>query len=417
MTEESPREAPQEPSLDLSEGPPARPFSPARLTRLACLAIVSMGFGINLAGAALPQIRAELGLPASAGGWLMSAYSIGFFLGVAGGARLADRRLFRRAMLLAGALYAVNWALMGRLPWPASNYALQFGAGLGGGLFQAALNTLVIVLHGARSARVLNVVHAFVSVGTIVGPIGLSAILALGGRWQTAFLLAATVPAAVFLWTLAERFPPAGAETPGASGVLPPRPAPLLREPDFGLLAGAMVAYIAAEFAVNVWIAMYLTETVGFPDWVGKWSLSAYWLALGAGRLLNARFVDAWGALPVLTALSAASLLTFVLAVAAGGHWSAPGLFFLYGLACSGIFPTLLAAVGNRFPERAGSAVSLLCAIGTIGSGVVPPAMGAAADAFGLRAAMALHVPYMVATIACVAAYRRRAALASPAPA
>jgi len=374
---------------------PSDSYDPKRLTRLAWLANITLGFPIVLPGAALPQIRADLGVGLSAGGWLIGIYSAGFFFGTLVGGALSERGRFRTAFLFASGVFVVAWGLVGRVPWVTANYALMAAAGLGAGTFLSVLNNLMIVLHGARSGAALNVLHAFISVSTIGGPLLLSGVLAVGGGWQDAFGLCVLLPAVVFVASLLERFP---TESPshGTAEVDVGRAATLLREPVFLLVCATMVTYIAAEFAVNVWLATYLTEVRGFPDWIGKSTVAAFWLTLALGRLITSRLVLTTPPATVLLGLGLTCLATYPLALLAGGHWISLALWVGFGLGCSGVFPTIFAVASERFPARTGAAVSLVGSSGTIGATFVPPLMGIVAEATTLAATMWLYLPFVV---------------------
>ena len=81
------------------------------------------------------------------------------------------------------------------------------------------------------------------------------------------------------------------------------------------------------------------------------------------------------------------------------------------GLAVSGLWPTVLALAGDRFPTAGASMYSLLSAAGNLGGLVGPLVIGLVAERWGLRSGMAVLVVAPLVVVA-LQQYLRR----SPSP-
>jgi DHA1 family bicyclomycin/chloramphenicol resistance-like MFS transporter len=103
----------------------------------------------------------------------------------------------------------------------------------------------------------------------------------------------------------------------------------------------------------------------------GAWSASRLVMRLGMARLLRAG----------TTLMMAGGVAAAALAWSGAGHWLAvvaPFTLFLFGTAI--IMPNALAAALTPFPHAAGSATSLIGAIGFASGALISTALGAAFD-------------------------------------
>jgi len=182
-----------EPSLPSPE--PSRPSpGPARLHGAALALILTAAFMVvldfSIVNVALPSIEAELGFPADAVQWIITAYAIAFGGLLILGGRAAD--LFgRRRMFIAGLVVFSAASLAGGLAHdPVLLVASRLVQGAGAALVAPAALSLITTgfAEGPQRNRALGIYGATASVGFVAGQV-------LGGglvqftSWRAVFLV------------------------------------------------------------------------------------------------------------------------------------------------------------------------------------------------------------------------------------
>ena len=142
---------------------------PARMALLltGIASFILMGAGQATLGPALPVYQAVLHLDTATAGWLISAFWIGCFLGVAGMYMIGPQitpRIALAAVILGSLLLA---AAPGYLP--AMLGVLIFGLGYGG--VAAIFNPRILSAFGPRGPAMLSLVNAAFSVGATIAPL------------------------------------------------------------------------------------------------------------------------------------------------------------------------------------------------------------------------------------------------------
>ena len=183
---------------------PARPDSPppaaaparrpAQLHGLALALILTAAFMVvldfSIVNVALPSIEAELGFPADAVQWIITAYAIAFGGLLILGGRAAD--LFgRRRMFIAGLLVFSAASLAGGLAHdPVLLVASRLVQGAGAALVAPAALSLITTgfAEGPQRNRALGMYGATASVGFVAGQV-LGGVLVEFTSWRAVFLV------------------------------------------------------------------------------------------------------------------------------------------------------------------------------------------------------------------------------------
>ena len=331
-----------------------------------------MGVFDGTLGVAWPSMRVELHQPLAALGLLL-IYSTSGFLLVNLALNLVIDRLGVRGALTAGSgLFALALALVGLGPWT----GVVLGAiiwGVASGLVNAALNVYSTVRMSGSSMQVL---HGLWGVGTLLGPLLVTASLLGGHGWRPPVLLAAVGELALFAWALAgPAWPDPRRGRAGAPRVRVSAPLVL------GLVA--FFLYTAAEWTGGQWSFTVLTESRGFPTATAGLVVSLYWTGLTAGRLLSGVAAIRFKTEQVLAGGLALAM------VAAAGFWLLPPASAialpLLGLGLAPVYPALMKLTLSRVPEATiGLAVGLQTASGGAGAAFAPAGVGLAMQRFGL---------------------------------
>jgi EmrB/QacA subfamily drug resistance transporter len=213
---------PAPPSAPQSPGPPQL-RGPALALILTAAFMVVLDFSI--VNVALPSIEAELGFPADAVQWIITAYAIAFGGLLILGGRAAD--LFgRRRMFIAGLLVFSAASLAGGLAHdPVLLVASRLVQGAGAALVAPAALSLITTgfAEGPQRNRALGIYGATASVGFVAGQV-LGGVLVQFTSWRAVFLVnvpVGLVAVALAPWLLGEsRQRRAGARLDGVGALL-----------------------------------------------------------------------------------------------------------------------------------------------------------------------------------------------------
>ncbi|MGI5492751.1 MFS transporter [Microtetraspora malaysiensis] len=373
----------------------------ARLTRdrptwLIYLQLATFATYLYGLSAALPMLRAELGVSQAAAGLHGTTMAVG---GIAAGLALPalTSRFGRRAATWAGLagmnIGMVTVALGHALPVTLLGYLLA------GGSASVSLYAAMAVLsdhHGAAGPAAISEANAVgVTSGIAVSYLfSLAADSVLG--WRSALyipVVATTVLALAMgrVWVPAPSPAPAPVQSAGA-----PRRAYGWR---FHVAGAVLLCCVALEFTFNLWAAELLAQRAGLTVAQATTGLTAMLAGVAAGRFGGARLALRHPASAVLLGALAVTLAGWTI------FWTATAVPVAYaGLALSGLgisvhFPLALsrviAASGGR-PDAATGAASIW---GSLGSGGGPFVLGALGDGFGTHTAFLL-VPALI-LLAC----------------
>lgn len=242
---------------------------PARTNWPVALVLVGAGVAgalqIGKAVAALPAVRADLGLSLVAAGWVLSLVNLaGALAGLLIGA-VADRVGHRRAVLAGLVVAAVCGAAGAAAPGTPTLLATRVGEGLGLVLAASAVPGLLVRVTAARDhGPMFGIWAAFMPLGIGLATLATPTLLAHGG-WRTLWLVTAVVTAG---WAIL-----VGAATRqlGRAAARPDQPGPLqaalavLRAPGPKLLAAIFATYSAQSLAVLGFLPAVLIERYGTP--------------------------------------------------------------------------------------------------------------------------------------------------------
>lgn len=358
---------------------------------------VLLGLPEGILGTAWPTMRASFGEPVSSLAWLVALYTVGYLLSTVLSGHVTERigvalTLRIGVFLTAGGLllYAVTptW-------WVA--VAAAAVTGLGGGTVDAAANSYVAVVGGARA---MNLLHAMFGIGATAGPLLVTASLGLDAGWRPVYVLVlgAELVMLVAIVRFRDQFRVAVEATDG-----PPPRAPMPR----GLLA-AMLAlfffYVGSEAAYGHWTFSLLTDERGVGSTTAGWAVAGYWGGLTLGRLVLAYAAARFESLRVLSV----SVVAIVLGAVVFWLDPAPGLDIValpwLGLAMAGVFPALvLVTPGWLGAANTARAVGYQLAASSVGAIVVSAVIGLVVRSSGIDA---MPVVLFVVTVGSLVSFQ-----------
>jgi len=355
------------------------------LTILLGILIALPALGTDLYVPALPEVARSLSVPVSAAQFTLTTYFIGLAAGQLLWGPLSDR-FGRKPVLVAGLATMLGASVIGIFVESVGALsAVRLAQGLGMSSGALIGRTIVRDLHvHEQAARLLASMTIVFSVVPLAAPLA-GALLARAAGWPSIFAAMAAV-AALLLAAMGRLRETAPAER---RSIHPAHIArtflAILRDRRF---VAPFLPVLCAYIGVLAWVSNSSftlvrglgVSTVAFGlmfglvmlgQISGAWSSSRLVLRLGIGRLLKV------GA----ALMAAAGTAGAALAWAGVAHWLAvvlPFMVFLFGTAL--VVPNATAAALSPFPQSAGSASSLMGAIGFTFGALISSGLGAAFD-------------------------------------
>jgi MFS family permease len=362
--------------------------SPLALVAVFCAAETLTMAGFALVPSLLPELTAQWGLSATAGGWLSGIFFLGYILAVPLLVSLTDRLDARRVYLASAALS--GFALAGFALF-ARDFASALGwwwlAGLGlAGTYMPGLKALTDRLPVAAQSRGTAFYTASFGVGAGLSYLWLELTQPLLA-WPALFAVAAVC---AVLAVLLVRFAVAGGEAPPVRHVAHDRWRSVLSDRRILSFCGAYFGHNWELFGFRSWLVAYLAWTqASTPDaWTampGLIAALATFLAVPASILGN-EGAHRWGRTRWLKRVM---LLSGGLALLVAFSGGAPAsllvpLLLVYAASMNLDSAALTAGLLTETPpEKRGTALALYSTIGFAGGFVGPVVFGVALDAFG----------------------------------
>lgn len=356
-------------------------------TATAFAGLFSFALTVTITPAAVNQISAELCHRSKAlVGYLYQISMVGFFVCVLLGGRYSDKRGKLPVLAAGGALMAIGSYAFAQ----ASSYAVAFAAtlamGAGGGLSEGISMAAIADLYETRRrTSVMNFAQVFFAVGAVIGPFGVSWLLAKHLDWRWAYTVTSglcVLGAALAIAAIMKREERPLAHAHACDWRT------LLRDRLVLALALGILLYVGAEAGQGCWLAAYFRHNLGSARPVAAATVALFWAGIGLGRAITA-----WTAkhmadyVIICIALGFATMFQSALLLVG---WWVYGLILvpLLGFALAPVWPTTISRASALHPSQTGSVLSIVVAAGAVGGGFIPAAIGQAADRIGLHPAL-----------------------------
>lgn len=346
------------------------------------LSFISLGLPDSMLGSAWPAMNVSLNAPLWGAGLVQMLISFCTIISSLNSAKLIRR--FGTGKLTAISVATTALALLGFSL--AKNYAflllMAVPLGLGAGAVDAGLNNYV-ALH--CEAKHMSWLHCFWGVGTIIGPMILSAVLRVGGSWATGYravgLIQCAVSALLFatlgMWKRGniqqEEY---GAKALSVWEVLS------LPGAKAGMLT--FLCYCAVESTLGLWGATYISQVRGVDEATAASFGAMFYIGITVGRAISGFM--AMKLLPKQMVRVGQALLALgciFMMIPAGSTLSGIGLV-VCGLGCAPIYPNIIQDTPvNYGTENSQAAIGVQMAFAYVGSTFLPSIFGALAGVGG----------------------------------
>lgn len=346
------------------------------------LSFISLGLPDSMLGSAWPAMNVSLNAPLWGAGLVQMLISFCTIISSLNSAKLIRR--FGTGKLTAISVATTALALLGFSL--AKNYAflllMAVPLGLGAGAVDAGLNNYV-ALH--CEAKHMSWLHCFWGVGTIIGPMILSAVLRVGGSWATGYravgLIQCAVSALLFatlgMWkrgNIQQEEHSAKALSVWEVLSLP------------GAKAGMVtfLCYCAVESTLGLWGATYISQVRGVDEATAASFGAMFYIGITVGRAISGFM--AMKLLPKQMVRVGQALLALgciCMMIPAGSTLSGIGLV-VCGLGCAPIYPNIIQDTPvNYGTENSQAAIGVQMAFAYVGSTFLPSIFGALAGVGG----------------------------------
>jgi len=378
-----------------------RPAPGPREIRLASAAVFTVFLlsGVNFASwaARLPAVRDALGLTPERMGVLLLIGALGSLVSLPLSGLVVERWGARRTVLAFAVANASGFALASL--GVALGHVVLVGAGLvlagvGAGVWDAAMNIEGAVVEQRLGRTVMPRYHAGFSVGTMAAAGVAAGAAALHVPVQVhlpVVLVLSTVVVAVAVrafvagpdrhGTDTDRPAPRG-DGSGARGALG-----AWLEPRTLLIGLVVLAAALTEGAANDWVSLAVVDGFGTAHATGAVAFGLFVTAMTAMRMFGTALLDRFGRVAVLrlcAGLAGAGLLVFGLA---DQLWLALAGVAVWGAGAALGFPVGMSAAADD-PLRAAQRVAVVSTVGYSAFLAGPPLLGLLAEHVGYRHAL-----------------------------
>lgn len=345
----------------------------------------------------IPHVKEQIGMDDGMLGLALLGVLAGSLLAVAVSSavipRLGSRRLVQFALTgscLAGPFVGLTgsvWALFGALlVW-----------GLFQGLLDIAMTTQAVAVEKARDRPLMNGMQASWSIGAFVGAATGTAGVALGTTLTLQLIIIGAPALLVGLWLSTRML--TDVHPASDSAVDPARKVRRRVSPVMLVLGGIAFATLLMEGAVADWSSVYLRESLDGGPVAAGLGYTSFALAMVIVRLFGNRLIARFPVHVLLPLLTGVAAVVFASALIIGTVPAAIAGFFILGLGCGTVVPTVFSAAGRLQGTHPGFAVTIVSGIGWVGIFCGPPLIGLLSHATSLPTALWL-IPALVALIA-----------------
>ncbi|MDC7227664.1 MAG: MFS transporter [Spirochaetales bacterium] len=361
-----------------------------------------LGLLFPAVGASLPGIENYYNVGLSSSGIVSSLVQLGYALFCFAGGILGDF-FGKKKVLVSGALiYGLTGILLAYSQTWGLSLVLFFIFGMGSGLIFIASNTLVIDIYAERSGTFLNIHHTFFSMGSLLAPIVVRALLANGYPWYTIFRLLGLT--ALFLGAIILSSRISSSSTPQAKYTAThasrlTKYKKVMTEKRFIHLLVIVFLAIGVQFGIIYLLVSFLIKVRGMSFGDASLVMSFFYGLILIGRLLCSYIVSRVSPHKVVL------FLLFFLLITLTAGWLTTGtfsmiMFALTGLASSGLMPTLISIAGSTLePTIRSSALGLLSMSGGLGGMLTTLVITNLADYIGFNTSFTLMIIISILSI------------------
>lgn len=340
----------------------------ATIASLAGFMVVA--YALNAFPAAMLRIAAEWKIDSKMLAQAQVFQFLSYGISLIGGGFLADRIGKKPVFLLSCLAHAGGAFLMSR----AGGFHLACGAnlllGVGNGVLQGIGTALIGDLFPVRRKLAMNLSQAMFCVGAIGGPALFGWLLPSGIDWRLFYLALAIVDLLLLCLYGVADIPKPSEQTPTLRQTLS-----VFRYSAVWIGCALIFLYVAGETSAVVFMNDYLQTELNAPEGWAVTGISMFWGAMLIGRILCSLIPERVSYRRILVMHFSGGILSLVLFGWLGSWQWALAAFLLFGIFCSGTWPSIVGMSAARFPQQSGIVVGVTVSAGSLGCIFITPMM------------------------------------------
>lgn len=377
-----------------------------RLFAVMATSFVLLGMPIAAMGVAWPSAAENLGRTIGELGLVTFSYGAGYTVSTLVSGELTRRFSTGPLLVVAGFAAAGSLAVLTLTSIWAAFLGAMFLLGVAGGLLDSGVNAYVAVYRGARS---MGIIHTGFGLGSAIGPLFVTVLLAVGLSWRIAFASLATADlllAVAFLTTVGALDRPnrRSEDRPTIDG----------KRVILGLSVTVFFLYAGVAAGTGAWAFSLLTEGRGISTGIAGLAVAGYWGAMTVSRIALGILGDRIDPRRALTVSGTATVVSLLVLWVASPPWLGLAALIFSGFAHGSVFPLEMLLTARRFGATYTPwAVGYEIAGANIGVAVVSGAIGLLVSRWDIAAVAPVLFFVSVTLLAAIEALRIRSAAQS----
>jgi len=325
-----------------------------------------------------PRLQDHFALSNGTLGLILLSTSVGAVLAMPFTGWLIIRNGSRRIGIVSVFTYCLFFPLVMLMPGIPGLVAVFFMMGVTAGMLDVSMNAQAVMVERGMGKPIMTSFHALFSIGMAAGAVCGSFFEKGNIDMQThltAITLACIAAAFWVRYFLIHDKPESSAE------------AAAFQMPNAAMVSIGVIAFccMLGEGAMADWSTNYMERITKAPKALAPIGLSAFALAMTAGRIFGDRARARFGDRRLMVACSLISMAGITLSILVTDPYTAIAGFFLVGLGLSVIVPIAYSIAGNNSELGPGVGLAMVTTVGYTGFLFGPPIIGFIADLAGLR--------------------------------
>ena len=338
---------------------------------------VLLGMPMAAMGVAWPSAAEDLGRTLADLGFVTFAYGAGYTISTLASGEMTRRFSAGPLLVVASLAATASLAILAMTSAWTPFLVAGFMVGLAGGLLDAGVNAYVAVHRGARA---MGIIHTGFGVGSTLGPLLVTLLIAVGWSWRIAFgalSVAELMLAIAFIATVS-----AIESNERESGS---RPSVANNGLVLALSLTVFFLYAGVAAGTGAWSYSLLTEGRGISTGVAGVAVAAYWGGVTAGRVALGVFGNRIQPNRVLTMSAIGTVASLALLWVAPTPWLGIVGLVASGLSHGFVFPLEVLLTPQRFGAAFTPwAVGYEIAAANVGVAVLSGTIGLLVGAWGI---------------------------------
>jgi len=352
------------------------------------LAYISAGIISVLPGASLLLLAENTHVSLAIAGSSFTLSAFGFIIGVLI-AGLFSTRLNSKYILMGG---LGLMSLSGVITPVTHSFSVlliaQLVKGVGFGMIDVSINTIVTLAFQDTLGETLNNVHSSYGIGALSGPLLLSLSLQILNEALWAYLVGAVVGFVVIILLIRQTVPEIPRQNATQKQLQPSLYRNIFLEPLLWFMALQIALYVGAELGFGSWIVTALSQSAAISLALAAPAATAFFLGLTIGRLLGGQVLRrGWLSENQLLYISILGgfISGIVVAIFPGLIVVSFGASVLVGLFYGPLFPGIMAMASRQFVNNIGIVSSVMLVSTGTAAMVLPALMGILIPVIGIN--------------------------------